>query len=954
MPPTPARVKPQGGNLGKKPWQKPIPMPVVYGLPVAAFIAIVALFITSDRNFPSFTGGLFSDGPPIAVALSDATTLTILSGEVQIKPKGAPDWMEGLQGQTLATGDSIRAAKDAAAIVTYFEGSTTAIEDEAEIVLSKIEKNPNGVTTEISTQIVVGKTWTKVARLLDPASSFAMETQSAVAVVRGTEFAVGVNPDGSTVVTTGEGEVALAPPGAPPGSAVIVKAGFESKAAPGQPPTQPQPAPPPKRAMRLTLASPAVPLVTDDKGRSTGCVKVGEVACAQMVNQIPGSDYSGPQSEPQVITFALVEGKDRALTTSYTGTGAGGVYHIQGEVIEDGAIKSSTQFAATIKPNESQQTGLTAKGDGSLSDFAEPVIVDTLPFKGALSAALLGPTPTGEAGMQIATFSAQKTAAAGATQTAIVAANGGASPTRPSLVGALPTQDLASLKSLDPAAAQLTPRAKATVPATETVQPALAAARANGTATPPGATTASPGASPSQAPGTPTPTLVTTVTTTVTETTTVTPTLAVTGTTTVTTTVTPTLTVTETVTVTVTETVTVTVTETTTVSPTPTLTVTETTTATVTATVTPTPTPSVTATTTVTQTSTPTLTVTQTPTLTPTITQTPTKTATPVGYTVRGKTISVAAPGDTGREPRVTFDLVTETGITALDGDRSPFAVATPPSGELLLSDPINISTSAVFTGPITIEMPFDVARLSEPIARGDVSRDSIRLLKWSPNARDWFEPVVTGLSVDTASGRLLATMSSFDPVAAQSGVTTRGVSASATRPGGTFVVAVPRTIGFGVGIDGITNVRIFAGDNLAPGATLTRTITVSNTTRKSLTYRLKTQPTSGIGDGTILFTDPANGLQLNVARASLSAFYCGPIKVDFAVPNDDVSGCTTGVAPVGKAKMLRPSETDTLILTITFPEGAGNEFNGPINGLVATIDFVWNAVEVPPTPATR
>ncbi len=946
MPPPPARVQPQGGNLGKKPGQKPIPMPVVYGLPVAAFVAIVALFVTGDRNFPSFTGGLFSDGPPIAVALSDATTLTILSGEVQIKPKGAPDWKEGLQGQTLTTGDSIRAAKDAAAIVTYFEGSTTAIEDEAEIILNKIEKNPNGVTTEISTQIVVGKTWTKVARLLDPASSFAMETQSAVAVVRGTEFAVGVNPDGSVVVTTGEGEVALAPPGAPPGSAVIVKAGFESKASPGQPPTQPQPAPPPKRAMRLTLASPAVPLVTDDKGRSTGCVKVGEVACAQMVNQIPGSDYSGPQSEPQVITFALVEGKDRALTTSYTGTGAGGVYHIQGEVIDDGAIKSSTQFAANIKANESQQTGLTAKGDGSLSDFAEPVIVDSLPFKGALSAALLGPTPTGEAGMQIATFSAQKTAAAGATQTAIVAANGGASPTRPSLVGALPTQDLASLKTLDPAAAQLTPRAKATVPATETVQPALAAARANGTATPAGAATPSPAASASPAPETPTPTPATTMTTTETETTTVTPTLTVTGTTTVTTTVTPTLTVTETVTVTVTET--------TTVSPTPTLTVTETTTATVTTTVTPTPTPSVTATTTVTQTSTPTLTVTQTPTLTSTITQTPTKTATPMGYTVRGNTVSVAAPGDTGREPRVTFDLVTETGITALDGDRSPFAVATPPSGELLLSDPINISTSAVFTGPITIEMPFDVARLSEPLARGDVSRDSIRLLKWSPSARDWFEPAVTGLSVDAANGRLVATMSSFDPVAAQSGVTTRAVSASAIRPGGTFVVAVPRTVGFGVGIDGITNVRIFAGDNLAPGATLTRTITVSNTTRKSLTYRLKTQPTSGSGDGTILFTDPVNGLQLNVARASLSAFYCGPIKVDFAVPNDDVSGCTKGVAPVGTAKMLRPSETDTLILTITFPEGAGNEFNGPVYGLLTTIDFVWNAVEVPPTPATR
>lgn len=929
----PRAVKPQGANLGKKRGERPLPLPFIFGLPAVAFIVIVTAFVTGDRNFPllnALTGG----GPPIAVALVDATTLTILTGQIQVKPKGAPDWKEGLNGQTLVAGDAIKSVDGSAALVTYFEGSTTSIEDDAEIILNKAEKNPNGVTTEISTTIVAGKTWTKVSKLLDPASSFAMETQSAVAVVRGTEFAVQVKPDGTTSVATADGEVAMAAPGQDLSTAVIVKPGFESSAAPGQPPSAPIPAPPPKRAIRLNLASPAVPLITDDKGRSTGCVSVADLPCAMIANQIPGAEYSGPQSEPQTISFALAEGKERPIIASYTGTGTGGVYHISGEIIDDGAIKGTTQFAASIKPNEIQQTGLAAKGDGSVTDFADPIIVDKQPFKGALTVSMLGPTPTGAAGQQIATLAAQKTAAAGATQTAIVIANGGATPTKASLLGAMPTTDVQAMRALDPAAAQLTPRSKATEPATPTLQPAVAAARGLPTPPPPATSPTVVAASTATVVGgTPT-------TTPAAGTGTPTPTASVTGTTTVTATVTGT--VTTTVTPTETTTVTVTVTETVTSTATPTST--GTVTSTITATTTPTASATASPTSTITATSTPSPTQTLTATITSTSTLTPTRTATPVGLTLRGSSVTIAAPGE-GSVAKITFDLVTEPGITILEADAGPLATATPPSGELILSDPIRISSSAVFTGPITIEIPFDVSRLTPSLLSGSVSKDSIRLLSWSSNANDWFEPLVTGLSVDSTNGLLRATMRSFNPLAGQSGVTTRAIGGP--RIGATFVVAVPRAIGFGIGIPGQTDLQLFAGTNLAPGATLKRTITVSNTTRKALSYRIKSQPSSVAGDGTVFFTDPVNGLQLSIARPGLTPFYCGPVKVDFAIPRDDASGCTAGATPTAAAKLLQPSQTDTLQLAITLPESADNRFDG----LQTTLEFVWTAVEQPIVP---
>ena len=100
-----------------------------------------------------------------------------------------------------------------------------------------------------------------------------------------------------------------------------------------------------------------------------------------------------------------------------------------------------------------------------------------------------------------------------------------------------------------------------------------------------------------------------------------------------------------------------------------------------------------------------------------------------------------------------------------------------------------------------------------------------------------------------------------------------------------------------------------------------------------------------------MFFIDPVNGLQLSIGRSSLPAFYCGRIQVDFAIPRDDASGCTAGRVPTQPVKQLRPNESDTLKLQVTFPESASNEFNGVTAGKQTTIKFVWTAIEQPVTP---
>jgi hypothetical protein len=143
-------------------------------------------------------------------------TLTILSiteGDVFVMKAGTDDWVEAQVEMELDVGDTIKTGGNSSAEITFFDGSTMELEAGTQIeILSLDLVCATGVTT-ISLLQTIGDTISRVTKILDPASSYEVETPSGVAGVRGSGLRVQVifdNPnyeDGTTLVTNLEGNI---------------------------------------------------------------------------------------------------------------------------------------------------------------------------------------------------------------------------------------------------------------------------------------------------------------------------------------------------------------------------------------------------------------------------------------------------------------------------------------------------------------------------------------------------------------------------------------------------------------------------------------------------------------------------------------------------------------------------------------------------------------------------
>jgi len=183
-----------------------------------------------------------SDGPTPTLtsptADIDATPLTILSvtgGKVLVMKPGETEWVSGVQGMTLGVDYKIKTQSGGHAAVTFFEGSTIELEGSTEISLSELALD--GTASHIGIEQTLGKTVSRVQKLIDPESSYEVETVSAIAAVRGTEFYVSVTRSGTTTVGSTEGEVVVAAQGVE----VELAEGERTTVSPGKPPGEPEP-----------------------------------------------------------------------------------------------------------------------------------------------------------------------------------------------------------------------------------------------------------------------------------------------------------------------------------------------------------------------------------------------------------------------------------------------------------------------------------------------------------------------------------------------------------------------------------------------------------------------------------------------------------------------------------------------------------------------------------------
>ena len=138
---------------------------------------------------------------------STLTILSITEGNVFVMKAGTGDWIEGDVGMSLEVGDSIKTGDISGAEITFFDGSTIELKAGTEIEIASLDISTDTGATTITLMQIMGTTVSRVTKLLDPASSYEVETPTGVAAVRGSIMLVSVGGDGTTLITNQEGNI---------------------------------------------------------------------------------------------------------------------------------------------------------------------------------------------------------------------------------------------------------------------------------------------------------------------------------------------------------------------------------------------------------------------------------------------------------------------------------------------------------------------------------------------------------------------------------------------------------------------------------------------------------------------------------------------------------------------------------------------------------------------------
>ncbi len=254
-----------------------------------------------------------------STAMASACVLRVLSGEVGISNPESDKFHPANDGMTLTTGTQVKTGENSHALITFFDGSTIKLEPDTVLEITNLE-NDEGKSPIIILKQWLGKTWSRVIKMIDPGSRFEIETPSATAIVRGTLFTTDVTEQGDTTVSTTEGLVSVAAED----EEVFVEPNHKTNVSNGKKPSEPLQIPEPVSEITITITGAAVGSINDPTGSSTGSLPDGTD-----FNQISGSTSSSPDAETQVITLSEPADGNYTLALRYLAEGTAD-YHIQG------------------------------------------------------------------------------------------------------------------------------------------------------------------------------------------------------------------------------------------------------------------------------------------------------------------------------------------------------------------------------------------------------------------------------------------------------------------------------------------------------------------------------------------------------------------------------------------------------------------------------------------------
>jgi len=138
---------------------------------------------------------------------STLTILSITEGDVSIIEDGTDEEVPAGPEMELKVGDTLKTIGNSSAEITFFDGSTMELEADTEIKILSLDLVCSTGVSKITMEQTIGTTISRVTKLLDPGSSYEIETSTGVAGVRGSIMIVTVGGNGTTLIENVEGTV---------------------------------------------------------------------------------------------------------------------------------------------------------------------------------------------------------------------------------------------------------------------------------------------------------------------------------------------------------------------------------------------------------------------------------------------------------------------------------------------------------------------------------------------------------------------------------------------------------------------------------------------------------------------------------------------------------------------------------------------------------------------------
>lgn len=171
-----------------------------------------------------FAAGLvMAIGPAARADEKNSATVSFLDGKAKVVPGGNGAGKDLKKDAKVFEGDVVETAKLTKLELKLGDGSVVRLGPESKLQLNAAHFGEKG-DKSFSAKLFFGRVWSKVTGLVDGESKFEVETDNAVAGVRGTTFRVNAERDKSVLVRVYAGAVAMAP-----GAAVRTKKAEDKK-----------------------------------------------------------------------------------------------------------------------------------------------------------------------------------------------------------------------------------------------------------------------------------------------------------------------------------------------------------------------------------------------------------------------------------------------------------------------------------------------------------------------------------------------------------------------------------------------------------------------------------------------------------------------------------------------------------------------------------------------------